>query len=517
MTLNQKSDFGSQITLTLKRKVERAGEFARRVLPRQAPRANALSPKESKTMFRISAYSRLLKSIAITMLVAGPPTLTRLCYGQSQANFQGPPHNVIYWNGDTSNGQLQTLASSAYTDVIVNFVVPDSNCNLSAGDPNNNGNLPGDIVNSIQTLHQAGKTVLVSFGDANSAAYKACYFNGPPAPIASGQLYTIVRNNGFDGVDIDFEDTSAFKGQAGYDGVAFLTQITNQLHDSLPQWSIITHTPLESYWLQSEVQNEPYIYPNPPYAEIFWNTGQNISWFNVQTYNDCYEEPDTDCTAQEKEANYQSIVNNFGVPSLKLVVGVPVSPDAANGGDGYIPLSDPSGSGNDVSTLIGTLDHDYPSQFGGVMGWNYLDDVNDDNGNWSRDLAFVLGLTQGSWVGFNAGTTLCLDTSNYNANNGNVYTDTCNGTTSQNWSFSVNTIVDSQTGFCLDSNYAGQVYTDPCNTGNFQNWEFFPTGFGTVIFDRQTRLCLQDNNGTVVTAPCDINNVNQYWGPNNGN
>jgi hypothetical protein len=93
--------------------------------------------------------------------------LTPLCYGQ--ATYEGPPHNVIYWNGDTSNNQLQTLASSAYTDVIVNFVVPDGNCNVSG--------FTGDIQTIIQTLHQAGKTVLVSFGgsDATSAGYQACY------------------------------------------------------------------------------------------------------------------------------------------------------------------------------------------------------------------------------------------------------------------------------------------------------------------------------------------------------
>jgi hypothetical protein len=77
MTLNHKSHFGSQITSTLKRKVDRAGEFARRILPRQAPRAQALSPKEGKTIIRISAYS-LLRSIAITMLVAGLPAAQAL-------------------------------------------------------------------------------------------------------------------------------------------------------------------------------------------------------------------------------------------------------------------------------------------------------------------------------------------------------------------------------------------------------------------------------------------------------
>src|SRR5262249_910278 len=64
--------------------------------------------------------------------------LTTLCYGQ--ASYAGPPHNVIYWDGYTGDGSLQTLVYSAYTDVIVNFVVPDQNCNLSSSGPN--GDLP---------------------------------------------------------------------------------------------------------------------------------------------------------------------------------------------------------------------------------------------------------------------------------------------------------------------------------------------------------------------------------------
>jgi hypothetical protein len=86
--------------------------------------------------------------------------LTTLCFGQ--ASYDGPPHNVIYWDGYTGDGSLQTLVYSNYTDVIVDFVVPDQNCNLSSSGPN--GDLPDDIVSSIQTLHNAGKTVLVSFG-----------------------------------------------------------------------------------------------------------------------------------------------------------------------------------------------------------------------------------------------------------------------------------------------------------------------------------------------------------------
>ncbi|MBV8552551.1 MAG: ricin-type beta-trefoil lectin domain protein [Acidobacteriaceae bacterium] len=422
--------------------------------------------------------------------------LTPLCY--SQIGGPTPPHNVIYWNGDST--ELQTLASSPYTDVIVNFVVPDSNCNLGS-----NGNLESDIAASVQTLHDAGKTVLVSFGNAGSGQYAAC---ASMVSSLAGQLAGIVQNNGFDGVDIDFEDTSAFQGQAGYDGVDFLTQLTNNLYNQLQQqqpWPIITHAPATPYWLQN------YSYSQPPYVSIFYNTVGEIAWFNNQTYNNCTDGPPaTDCTAQQKISDYQSIVGVVG-EAKRVVMGLPVSTCATGAnnnctGDGYIPLdNDPNG--NDMRTVISTLQADYPFQFGGIMGWNYLRDLSDDNGSWGTAISGALIQYQPTWVGANIKTGLCLDTGNYNANNGNVYTDTCTGSSSQNWQFKVNTIVDAQTGLCLDSNYNGNVYTDSCNTGNFQNWEFY----GGSIFDRRTGRCLQDNNGTVVTAACNVGNLYQAW------
>ncbi|MFZ0589688.1 MAG: hypothetical protein WAM39_04345 [Bryobacteraceae bacterium] len=45
------------------------------------------------------------------------------------------------------------------------------------------------------------------------------------------------------------------------------------------------------------------------------------AWFNNQTYNNC---PPTDCTAQEKIADYQNIASI--VSPLKVLVGVPVTP-----------------------------------------------------------------------------------------------------------------------------------------------------------------------------------------------
>jgi len=127
--------------------------------------------------------------------------LTTLCYGQSQGR------NVIYWDGANN---LPQLVSSAYDVIIVDFITPDQYCNL--GD---NGGLPSSIQTSIQLLHNAGKTVLVSFGgadnvqnnfDMTSAGYQYC-FNGNMNYLY-GQINTIVTQNGFDGVDVDFEDNS---------------------------------------------------------------------------------------------------------------------------------------------------------------------------------------------------------------------------------------------------------------------------------------------------------------------
>ena len=90
------------------------------------------------------------------------------------------PRNVIYYNDDTN--PLSDIANTAYTDVIVGFLVPATNpdgswvMNSGGGDgggpgqgivlqspPDPNGTLMSDI----QKLHSAGKNVLISVGGAD--------------------------------------------------------------------------------------------------------------------------------------------------------------------------------------------------------------------------------------------------------------------------------------------------------------------------------------------------------------
>lgn len=217
---------------------------------------------------------------------------------------------------------------------------------------------------------------LISFGNSPSAAYQACYYSGVDS-LAS-QIAKYVTDNGFDGVDIDFEDTSGFDGTGGYDGVDFLTQLTDDLYSRLPQFqNIITHAPETPYLLQKYSYDN---YQYPPYDQLYWNTANEIAWFNVQTYNNC---PPTDCTAQNKIDNYISIVQSWGIPSIKLVVGVPVDycgttdPNDPNTctGNGYIQAG--NGNGNDMYNVISQLESTYPNQFGGVMGWDFILDSQD--------------------------------------------------------------------------------------------------------------------------------------------
>ena len=76
---------------------------------------------------------------------------------------------------------------------------------------------------------------------------------------------------GFNGVDIDYEDSSGFDGTGGYDGIRFLSQLTSGLARVLPSGqNIITHAPQTPYW-------DPNAGYNNAYTKIWRQVGNQIT------------------------------------------------------------------------------------------------------------------------------------------------------------------------------------------------------------------------------------------------
>jgi chitinase len=267
-----------------------------------------------------------------------------------------PPRNVIYFSSGANQIPLAGIGSLPYTDVIVAFLIPDDDLILRGSGGAFNSNLQ----TNIKALQDAGKNVLISFGGGAgvpSSAY-ASYAQNVDGLVE--QLVSFVTGNGFNGVDIDFEDDAGFTGS--YDGIGFLISLTNGLAQALPAGQdIITHAPQTPYW-------DP-TYNNAPYAEIWQGAGNQITWVNNQFYNN----PSWDATPELKVGWYNQIAGITG--AQKLMAGALVA--AAGADEGYIPLDQMIGQ------VITPLQDAWGAEFGGVMGWEF---ARDQDGTWAEGI-----------------------------------------------------------------------------------------------------------------------------------
>ena len=285
-------------------------------------------------------------------------------------------HNVIYFSSNANQISLPGIADLPYTDVIVAFLVPDDNLNLVGV----GGAFDDNLQSNIQALQSAGKNVLISFGGATfpSSAY-ASYAQDVNGLV--GQIVDFVTSYGFNGVDIDYEDDAGFTG--AYDGIGFLSALTNGLAQALPSGqNIITHAPQTPYW-DPNWNNDP---NGAPYTQIWQQVGNQIAWINNQFYNN----PDYDQDAATKVSWYNNVAAIIG--AQHLLVGALVGDPALIGttDEGYITLDDMIN--NVINPLIGT----FGSQFGGVMGWEFADDgppTYDQSGDWANGIGQALDTT----------------------------------------------------------------------------------------------------------------------------
>ena len=296
-----------------------------------------------------------------------------------------PPRNVIYYNDAANPIPLAGIASLAYTDVLLGFLLPDGKGNLTGqaynSDSNGsnstfdaNGNPdPDDII----TLQNAGKNVLISLGGATFTTDDWQQYTKDVSGLVQ-QVAEYVTSNNLNGVDIDYEDDNGFSGPDGggvYDGVQFLIDLTNGLAQALPPGhNIITHAPAPPYFDPAGGYNPPG--GTAPYTQIWQAAGNNIAWFNCQYYNNSgYDEP-----ASTKASSYNTFIATTGVPPPKLLVGTPLDSHAANS-PAYDPLD------QFTSQVISPLRQKYPGAFGGVMGWEFS---YDHDGAWADGVGLAL-------------------------------------------------------------------------------------------------------------------------------
>jgi chitinase len=273
-----------------------------------------------------------------------------------------PPRNVIYFSSNANQISLAGIGNLPYTDVIIGFLVPNSNLTLvGAG-----GAFNDDLKSSIRALQNAGKNVLISFGGARfpawpvqSSAYQSYAQN---VNELVNQLCNFVTRNGFNGVDIDYEDDAGFTGT--YDGIGFLSALTSGLAQALPSGqNIITHAPQTPYWDRN--------FHHAPYDQVWQRVSNQITWINNQFYHN----PNYDKDAATKVFWYRKIVAITG--SEKLLVGVPLDPSI----EGFISLDDMT------HNVIRPLQSNFGAQFGGAMGWEF---AFDQGGAWGRGIGQAL-------------------------------------------------------------------------------------------------------------------------------
>jgi chitinase len=322
------------------------------------------------------------------VVICTPTTvIRRLSYNHGRAQTiieeEDMARNVMYYDSG-ANGTLADLVNLPYTDVIVCFLRVDDNLNVygdgDAFDPNT-GNLlnPGDV----QALQNAGKKVLVSFGgdpstfpssDWQRCAENVFTFDPDGQSVLTNNIISFVASNGFDGVDIDFEDTEALTGTGPYDGIDFLIALTSKISRFLPNYqNIITHAPQPPYW-----DPNYYLWPSggtAPYTQIWRQVGELITWINCQFYDNQGYDDD----APTKVMWYNNIAAITGPE--KLLVGALLPNGGSIGSKGIISLDDM------VQNVIGPLENEYGDQFGGFMGWQF---AFDQGGSWANGISQAL-------------------------------------------------------------------------------------------------------------------------------
>lgn len=271
---------------------------------------------------------------------------------------------ITYYN----SGAIPLINASELPYDVVNLAFLSSsssnpfNLVLSGAIAATDSSFTNSTIEAIKAMQHKGQKVLISFGGGtmDSNAYRA--LSEDTAKLADS-LASFVKNNELDGVDIDYEDTPAFTGQAGYNGAQFLVSLTQELRKRLPSPDyIISHAPQPPYLEQGGYM--------AGYVEVVQQAGQEIDWLNVQFYNN----PPWSANPDQIISSYLNYTKLPNMSPEKVIAGFPVTQNDA--GSGYMP----------VQTIINEVIKPIQQQssLGGIMNWQFS---SDHNGDWIKAIA----------------------------------------------------------------------------------------------------------------------------------
>ena len=294
------------------------------------------------------------------------------------------PRFVVYYNSKAS--PLAAAAETRFTHVILSFL------GASADAQGYHGLTPPPHIagqwDDVETLHAAGKRVLISFGGGlmNETHYR--HLAGHESELAR-EIADFVTARGLDGIDLDFEASAMLHTERPpgiADGRAFLVSLTHELRQRLPRPRYtISHAP-----------QAPYLDPDwhgGPYLDVLAKAGDAIDWISVQYYNNPrYDAPVAHNIvgrgATPPATSYRGLTDpagQLGWSSDKVLVGLPVyKADAANGH--LVPHEVARG-------ILRPLLDAYGMRFGGLMGWQFST-LTADHRAWNAGLGGLLPLSR---------------------------------------------------------------------------------------------------------------------------
>ena len=165
---------------------------------------------------------------------------------------------------------LSFWVSGGPSDALLPFCDPETHFGMSSPLGGSKSAIQAHI---LARFREAGKRLIASaFGDSQKPTTE----NLDPVDTAR-RLGAFVRENGLDGVDIDYEDTEAFKRGTGENWLALFTR---ELRKALPREDgfLLTHSPQSPYFIEG-------LYPQNAYLTVDREVGDLIDWYNVQFYN----------------------------------------------------------------------------------------------------------------------------------------------------------------------------------------------------------------------------------------